>query len=60
MEVLDTKTEGELLKSMLAEMAKAQNELRCLRNDLDKAQGRLSFLLAVINNMIKRRERFKE
>jgi hypothetical protein len=60
MEVLDSKTEGELLKSMLAEMAKAQNELRCLRNDLDKAQGRLSFLLAVINSLIKRRERFKE
>ena len=60
MEVLDTKTEHELLKSMLAEMAKAQNELRCLRNDLDKAQGRLGFLIAVNNSLIKRKERSKE
>jgi hypothetical protein len=56
MDVLGNKTDLELLRSMLAELAKAQNELKCLRNDLDKAQGRLGFLLAVNNHLIKRKE----
>jgi len=60
MDILKDKTDLELYRSMLAEMAKAQNELKCLRNDLDKAQGRLSFLIAVNNSLIKRKERSKE
>lgn len=52
MDILRDKSDRELHRSILAEMAKAQNELRCLRNDLDKAQGRLSFVIAVSNYLI--------
>jgi hypothetical protein len=54
MDLLDQKTTDELLKSLLAETAKATNELRCAQADLLKAQNRLSFVLAVANTLIKR------
>jgi hypothetical protein len=56
MDVLDQKSNEELLKSLLAEVAKAQNEIRCSQQDLSKAQSRISFLLVVINTLIKRQE----
>jgi len=55
MDILDQKTTDELLRSTLAEIAKAQNEIRCARTDLEKAQSRLGFLLVVINRMIDRK-----
>jgi hypothetical protein len=54
MDVIDRKTDKELLQSMIGEIAKATNELRCARGDLDKATGRLSFLLVVANKMLER------
>jgi hypothetical protein len=54
MDLLDQKTTDELLKSLLAETAKATNELRCAQADLLKAQNRLSFALAVTNALINR------
>lgn len=54
MQILDDKSLSELLKSLLAETAKAQNEINCARNDLDKAQGRLRFVLLLTNEMINR------
>lgn len=54
MNILDQKTERELTQSLLAEVAKASNEIKCARQDLDKATNRLSFLLVVINELIKR------
>lgn len=56
MDVLDHKTDAELLKSVLAEIAKAANEVRCARGDLDKANNRLSFLLVLANELINRKE----
>lgn len=56
MDILDQKTDKELEQSLLAEVAKASNELRCARNDLDKASNRLSFLLVVINKLINRQK----
>jgi septal ring factor EnvC (AmiA/AmiB activator) len=56
MEVLQNKTDQELLQSMLAETAKALNEVNCARKDLDKARNRLTFQIAVINEMINREE----
>lgn len=56
MDILDQKTTEELEKSLLAEVAKASNELRCARQDIEKATGRLNFLLVVINKMINRKE----
>jgi outer membrane protein TolC len=39
------------LKSLESELAKAQAELRCARNDVEKAQNRLSFALSGIHNL---------
>jgi hypothetical protein len=54
MDVLDNKTDKELLESLVAEIAKATNELRCAKGDLDKAQGRIKFLLVLAHELINR------
>lgn len=55
MDILDKKSDEELYRSLLGEVAKARNEVACARADLDKANGRLSFLLVVINKLIERK-----
>jgi hypothetical protein len=54
MDMLDSKTDKELLQSTLAELAKTSNELRCAKQDIDKVASRLSFLLVVANKLINR------
>lgn len=54
MDILDSKTDQQLLQSMIAEIAKATNEIRCARGDIDKAQGRIKFLLVLANTLIER------
>ena len=54
MDVLDKKTDKELLQSLIAETAKAQNELKCAYKDLEKATSRIRFLLVVANTLIER------
>ena len=56
MDILKTKNDLELLQSLLAEVAKSTNELKCARSDLTKAQGRLAFALACINDLLDREE----
>jgi hypothetical protein len=56
MDVLDRKTDTEIVRTMLAEIAKASNELRCARGDLEKAHNRVNFLLVLANKMIERQE----
>lgn len=56
MDVLDSKTDEELLRSLLAEVAKANNELNCATADLRKARNRLSFLVVLTNKLIDREE----
>jgi hypothetical protein len=56
MDILDQKTNDELMRSLLAELAKSNNELKCARQDLDKATGRLSFVIAVANKLINRQK----
>lgn len=56
MDILDKKTDRELEESLLAEVAKASNEIKCARQDLQKANNRLNFLLVVINNLINRQK----
>ena len=56
MDILDKKTDKELEESLLAEVAKASNEIKCARQDLQKASNRLNFLLVVINNLINRQK----
>jgi hypothetical protein len=54
MDVIDRQTDDELLRSLLAEIAKANNEINCAANDLKKARSRLSFLIVVANKLIER------
>jgi hypothetical protein len=56
MDVLDTKTEKDLLDTLIPEIAKAANELRCAKKDLEKVNGRISFLLVLANELINRQE----
>ena len=54
MDVLDTKTDEQLLESLIAEIAKFTNEIKCARGDIDKAQGRIKFMLVLAHTLIKR------
>jgi hypothetical protein len=54
MDILHTKTQDEVLRSLLAETAKAMNEIRCGRTDLQKATNRLTFAIAAINELLDR------
>lgn len=56
MDIIDNKSDKELLESLVAEIAKATNELRCARGDIDKAQSRIKFLLVVAHTLIERQE----
>jgi hypothetical protein len=53
-DTINKASDEDLLKSMLAEMAKATNEIRCLRRDADKVESRLHFFLLLLNTMINR------
>lgn len=56
MEVLQNKTDEELLASIVAEIAKSTNELKCARGDLDKISSRLGFAIAVLNELLYRQD----
>lgn len=56
MQVVKDKTDQDLLQSLVAELAKAQNEIACARGDLDKASSRLKFVLMVVNELKDRKE----
>lgn len=55
MDVLDNKSDKQLLQSLLAEIAKAKNEIKCAKGDIDKAQSRISFLIVVVNELLNRK-----
>lgn len=54
MDLLNNKTDKEILESLVAELAKAQNEIRCARGDLEKAQGRQKFLMVLLHELLNR------
>jgi hypothetical protein len=54
MDVLENKTERELYLSLLAEVAKASNELKCASKDINKVANRLQFTIAALNELINR------
>jgi len=54
MDILQNKTPEEVLRSLLAETAKGMNEIRCARTDLQKANNRLTFAIAAINELLDR------
>lgn len=55
MDVIDSKSDLELQQSVLAEVAKARNELQCAERDVVKAQNRMSFVIALMNRLIERK-----
>lgn len=55
-QVIQDKTNSELIESILAEIAKARNEITCAQGDIQKAQSRLSFLVVLANELINRGE----
>lgn len=56
MDILKDKTDKELEQSLLAEVAKATNEVQCARRDLDKATSRLSFAIVLVNEILNRKK----
>jgi len=55
MDILDKKTDQELLKSLLAETAKSKNEIECATRDIAKAMSRLNFSLVLLNTLLNRK-----
>lgn len=55
-DLMDSKSDEELLRSMIAETAKAKNEIACAKRDIEKATGRLNFLVVLANKLIERRK----
>ena len=51
MQIWNQHSRPEILKSLEGELAKAQAELRCARNDIEKAQNRISFALTGLHNL---------
>jgi hypothetical protein len=55
-DIFDEKTDQELLESLLAETAKASNEMKCAQRDINKATGRIQFAVMALNTMINRKK----
>ena len=53
-DIIDTKTDKELLQTIIAESAKANNEINCAKGDIAKASNRLNFLVVLANKLIDR------
>ena len=53
-DLIENKTDTELLQSIIAETAKANNEIACAKRDITKATSRLNFLVVLANKMIER------
>lgn len=56
MDMLSKKTDNEIVRSMLAEIAKSKAELLSAEADLNKVRNRISFLIVLTNEMINRLE----
>ena len=56
MEVLENKSTENLQQTMLAELAKSTNELRCAGKDIEKAANRIGFALVILNELIAREQ----
>lgn len=56
MDVLNDKSDLDLYRSLLAEIAKSKAEIATVENDIKKIKGRLSFLIVLANELIDRVE----
>lgn len=57
MKVLHKYSRQELSQTVIAEIAKANNEVKSAESDLSKAQNRMRFVLAVANEILDRCEK---
>lgn len=53
-DILNTKSNTELMQSIIAEVAKANNEISCAERDIKKAHSRMNFLVVIANKLIER------
>jgi glutamine phosphoribosylpyrophosphate amidotransferase len=56
MDILDSKNDTEILLSVVAEAAKASAEIKTAKNDIEKAQNRLRFVLMLAHKLIDRKK----
>jgi hypothetical protein len=56
MDILENKSDQAILESILAEIAKSTNEIRCASGDIAKANSRMTFAIAAINHLINRQK----
>lgn len=55
MEIIESKDTPALIESIRGEVAKANSEIKCARQDLEKAQQRLNFVGIILNELITRK-----
>ena len=56
MDILRQKTDQEILASILAEIAKSTNEIRCASGDIQKANSRMTFAIAALTELMDRKK----
>lgn len=54
MKILNNLKQSDLHKTLITEIAKARNEIRCAEADIKKVNSRLSFLVVLANELIQR------
>jgi hypothetical protein len=55
-DLLDDKTDEELLSTLIREVAKASSELATASSDITKAQNRIRFSIVLINRLLERKD----
>lgn len=55
-DLIDNKTDEQLLQSLIAETAKANSEIKTAQSDIEKANNRIRFILVLANKLINRKE----
>jgi hypothetical protein len=55
-DIISSKTDQEILETLLKEAAKASNELTAVKNDVTKAQNRVKFSIMLINRLLERKD----
>lgn len=55
-DLIDSKTDDEILQSLIAESAKATAELKDARADIEKVQKRIQFILMLAHKLINRKK----
>jgi hypothetical protein len=55
-DIISSKTNKQILETLLKEAAKASNELTAVKNDVTKAQNRVKFSIMLINRLLERKD----